>query len=147
VFRAWTDPEVLRRWWCPPGWAPVEIEVDLRVGGAYRIGMCKAPSDRAVYVHGHFLEVDCPHRLVYTWRWRNAFEDMRETRVTVLFTEAPGGGTDLVLVHENLPEVPVCLRHWNGWKAAFPRIDAALVALPAIAPHEATTKGHDRRAQ
>jgi glutathione S-transferase len=144
VFRAWTDPEVLRRWWCPPGWAPAEIEVDLRVGGTYRIGMRQLRSDRPVYVRGAFLEVDCPQRLVYTWHWQNAFEGMSETRVTVLFTDTPTDGTDVVLTHENLPEVPLCLRHCNGWKAAWPRIDAALVAVPAVALGAATTKGGNR---
>ena len=81
----------------------------------------------AVYVHGRFLEVSCPERLVYTWRWQNAFENMPETQVTVLFTAAASGGTEVMLKHENLPAIPVCLRHWNGWRAALPRIEAALV--------------------
>ena len=126
VFRAWTDPQVLKRWWCPPGWAPGEMAIDLRVGGAYRIGMRRLRSHSAVYVQGRFVEVDCPKRLVYTWRWQNAFEHMPETQVTVLFTEAASGGTEVVLKHENLPAIPVCLRHWNGWKAAWPRMEAAL---------------------
>ena len=41
VFKAWTDPDVLKRWWCPDGWKPTEIEVDLRVGGTYRLGMVR----------------------------------------------------------------------------------------------------------
>jgi uncharacterized protein YndB with AHSA1/START domain len=127
VFRAWTDPDVLRRWWCPPGWAPAEIEVDLRVGGEYRIGMRGPQSGPPVYVHGRFLEVECPGRLVYTWRWQNAFAGMPVTRVTVLFTDAAGGGTEVVLTHEDLPGAPVCLRHWNGWRAAWPRLDASVL--------------------
>ena len=147
VFQAWTDPRLLRRWWCPPGWVADEIEVDLRVGGEFRFGMRKQPSDLPVSVRGHYIEVDCPQRLVYTWRWQNAFEGMPETRVTVLFTEAPGGATDVVLVHENLPGVPLCLRHWNGWKAAWPRIDAVLIGLPATAREPAGPEGGNRWAQ
>ncbi len=41
VFRAWTQPVALREWWCPPGWMAGEIEVDLRVGGIYRIAMTR----------------------------------------------------------------------------------------------------------
>ena len=133
VFRAWTDPEILGRWWCPPGWSPAEIEVDLRTGGEYRIGMSNPSDSPPVYVHGQFLEVACPERLVYTWRWKNAFEDMPETQVTVLFMDAPGGGTDLHLAHVNLPGIPICLRHWNGWKEAWPRIDAVLAGVPDMA--------------
>jgi uncharacterized protein YndB with AHSA1/START domain len=132
VFRAWTDPQVLKRWWCPPGWAPAEMEIDLRVGGAYRIGMRRLRSDAAVYVRGRFLEVNCPERLVYTWRWQNAFENMPETQVTVMFTHAAAGGTEVVLKHENLPAIPVCLRHWNGWRAVWSRIEAALRDTSAI---------------
>jgi hypothetical protein len=52
---------------------------------------------------------------------------MPETQVTVMFTDAASGGTEVVLKHENLPAIPVCLRHWNGWRAAWPRIEAALL--------------------
>jgi uncharacterized protein YndB with AHSA1/START domain len=127
VFRAWTDPAVLNRWWCPPGWSPAEIEVDLRVGGAYRIGMRKGESDPPVYVYGSFLEVQIPQRLVYTWHWENAFEQMPQTRVTVEFVES-SGTTEVVLIHENLPEIGVCLHHRTGWTAAWERIDRSLTS-------------------
>jgi len=132
VFRAWTDPEVLKRWWCPDGWAPAEIEVDLRVGGAYRIGMRRIGMRRGeggppVYVYGSFLEVQTPEKLVYTWHWENAFEHMPKTRVTVEFVES-GGATEVVLIHEHLPEIGVCLRHRSGWMAAWERLERSLTA-------------------
>jgi uncharacterized protein YndB with AHSA1/START domain len=127
VFRAWTDPQVLKRWWCPPGWAPAEIEVDLRVGGAYRIGMRRVENGPPIYVYGSFLEVQIPERLMYTWRWENAFEQMPQTRVTVQFLES-GGITEVVLIHEDLPEINVCLRHRAGWMEAWERIDRSLTS-------------------
>ena len=125
VFRAWTDAEVLKRWWCPQGWAPAEIAIDVRDGGAYRIGMRRPELGPAIYVHGHFLEVRPPERLVYTWEWENAFEQMPQTRVTVQFIES-GATTEIVLMHENLPEIPVCLQHRAGWIAAWERIERRL---------------------
>ena len=127
VFRAWTDAEVLKRWWCPQGWEPAGIEVDLRVGGAYRMGMCRFENGPPVYVYGSFLEVHRPERLVYTWNWQNAFEKMPETRVTVEFIES-GGTTEVVLTHEDLQEIPVCLRHHAGWISALQRIERSLFA-------------------
>jgi hypothetical protein len=44
VFRAWTDPEVLMRWWWKA--VPAGMEMDLRVGGAYRIGMRRRSGGR-----------------------------------------------------------------------------------------------------
>jgi hypothetical protein len=57
----------------------------------------------AVYVYGRFLDVCVPQKLIYTWEWENAFEQMPETQVTVSFIES-GGGTEMELVHEPLPE-------------------------------------------
>jgi uncharacterized protein YndB with AHSA1/START domain len=125
VFQAWTDPEVLKRWWCPDGWVPAEMQIDLRAGGAYRIGMQRLAGGAAVYVDGVFLDVRVPERLVYTWRWKNAFKGMPETCVTVEFLER-GGQTEVHLAHANLPEIPICLSHRQGWIAAFGRIHTAI---------------------
>jgi len=104
------------------GWALVEIEVDLRVAGMYRIAMRNRESGLPVSVCGRFLEIHTPERLVYTWQWENAFLDMPETRVTVQFVES-GTGTEVVLIHENFPEVGVCLQHRAGWIAAWSRME------------------------
>ena len=94
----------------------------MRAGGAYRIGMCRRSGGAVVYVSGSFLEIRRPERLVYSWKWENAFEQMPETRVTVEFAPA-GVGTILVLSHEYLPEIPVCLQHRSGWLAALDRLN------------------------
>ena len=69
VFDAWTNPEVLRRWWAvhPEGTTPI-AEVDLREGGRYRLSM-EGPDGERHTVQGEYSEVDRPHRLVYSWRW------------------------------------------------------------------------------
>ena len=110
VFDAWTTAEALKRWWCPPGWEPERIAVDLRVGGAYYLGMRQLDGDSVVSIQGRFLEVHRPERLVYTWRWHGAFEGMPETGVTVEFRSVEGG-TDVVVVHENFPDVRLWQRH------------------------------------
>ena len=127
VFQAWTVAETLKQWWCPDGWVPAEVEFDLRAGGAYRIGMHRADGGPPVYVHGHFLEVSSPEKLVYTWNWVNAFEQMPATRVTVQFVES-NGATEVVLMHEDLPDIAVCLRHRNGWIAAWGRIEKSVLS-------------------
>ena len=126
VFNAWTNPEILRQWWCPEGWEMMEIKVDLRVDGSFRIGMSRLAGGVPVYVRGIFQEVRRPERLVYTWQWENAFDHMPETRVIVEFREL-GPATELLLTHENLPEIPICLQHRSGWLAALDRIERIFV--------------------
>lgn len=125
VFDAWTTAEALKRWWCPPGWEPERIEVDLKAGGTYHLGMRQIDDGAVVSIHGRFLEVHRPERLVYTWCWRNAFEGMPETCVTVEFLSV-GGGTEVVVVHENFPDVRLWHRHRSGWIAACDRMERIL---------------------
>ena len=129
VFHAWTTPEALRQWWCPAGWELGETELKLEALLPYRIAMRNTRSGSTVAVCGRFLEVRVPERLVYTWRWENAFPGMPETRVTVEFIER-GAGTEVLLIHEKLPEVGTCVRHLTGWKAAWDRLEAAMFWTP-----------------
>jgi uncharacterized protein YndB with AHSA1/START domain len=100
----------------------MEIKMDLRVNGSFRIGMSRLTGGSPVYVHGIFQEVRPPERLVYTWRWESAFEQMPETQVIVEFRQL-GPATELLLTHQNLPEIPICLQHRSGWAAALDRIE------------------------
>ena len=53
VFSAFTDPEAIKKWWGPSeGFEIPSAEIDLRVGGAYRIGM-KNPSGKIFYLFGN----------------------------------------------------------------------------------------------
>ncbi len=127
VFRAWTAAEELRRW-SDPDPRDAEAEVDLRVGGRYRIAMARA--DGTVHrVTGVYREIDPPRRLVYTWRWES-MPGSPETVVTVDFRARPDGGTDLVLVHEGLPSDDARARHAHGWGASIDKL-AAVVGEPA----------------
>ena len=128
VFAAWTRPEALKLWWCPDGWLPDEIAVDLRVGGSYRIVMRRESGDRqdAVGVYGRFLEIVAGARLVYTWRWDGAFPDMPETRITVEF-RAVDGATEIALVQDELP-LSLCTRQLGGWLEAVGRMEQMLLS-------------------
>ncbi len=132
VFAAWTRPDALRLWWCPAGWYPAQIEVDLRLGGRYRLSMNRESGAPSVTVHGRFLEIVPARKLVYTWLWDGAFPEMPETRVTVEF-HAVAGGTELSLRQEALA-MPFCVQHLSGWTAALDRI-ARIVDEPISTAH------------
>src|SRR5947209_2161229 len=66
VFAAWTQPARLQEWWGPEPITCPEAEVDLRVGGHYRIANRYADGT-IVWISGEFERIEAPHTLVYTW--------------------------------------------------------------------------------
>jgi uncharacterized protein YndB with AHSA1/START domain len=132
IFHAWTQPTALREWWCPEGWTAGEIEIDLRVGGTYRIAMTRSGTGGAgIAVSGRFVEVRSPDRLVYTWQWEGAFPDMPETLVT-LELHGSSDETLLTLRHDGFSESGVRQQHRSGWMSACDRLDRE-VTPPALA--------------
>jgi uncharacterized protein YndB with AHSA1/START domain len=129
VFRAWTDPEELKKWWGPPGYATPSAEVDLRAGGKYRLGMRKLPDGPVFYLAGTYQEVRAPERLVYTWRWE-AEPEYGETLVTVEFHDR-GGTTELILSHELFPNEKMRDEHGRGWGGCFGKL-ASVLANPIV---------------
>ena len=53
MFAAWTTPELLRQWWGPTGVRCIAAEIDLRVGGTYRIGN-EIPDGSVIWISGEF---------------------------------------------------------------------------------------------
>lgn len=98
VFRAWTRPELIERWWAGRRGRVTSTTVDLRVGGRWRYVM-ETHSGFEVAFHGEYLEVAEGVRLVYT----EVYEGRRDAPAvtTVTFEEADGRTTVTVLVqHE-----------------------------------------------
>ena len=122
VFRAWTEAEQLRRWFCPQDHWGVEAEVDARAGGAYRIAMHDTDSGRDHVVRGTFREVRAHERLVFTWQWEEGFP---QTLVTVEFRDL-GGKTEVTLTHEALPTAEQRQKHEHGWNACLDRLGKVL---------------------
>lgn len=110
LFEMWTAPDHVERWWGPKGVRCVGVEIDLRVGGTYRIGN-EMPDGSIMWIRGEFERIDPPSELVYTWR---IDESRRDERVTVRF-EASGDATDVVVVHERIVDEAARDQHELGW--------------------------------
>jgi uncharacterized protein YndB with AHSA1/START domain len=65
VFKAWTTPELVRRWWGHESSPLVVCDIDLRPGGGWRY-VTREPDGTSLAWHGTYLEVDAPERLVST---------------------------------------------------------------------------------
>jgi uncharacterized protein YndB with AHSA1/START domain len=126
AFDAWTDPGQLRQWFAvAEGFTTPIAEVDLRVGGRYRLGM-KAPGDNPLLiVGGVYQEILPPERLVFTWQWESADPIEPQTLVTVEFYEG-GDVTEIVLKHELFTDVPQRDRHGEGWAGCLDHLQRLL---------------------
>jgi uncharacterized protein YndB with AHSA1/START domain len=122
VFRAWTEPTLMALWFGPSEGVPTEAEVDLRVGGGYRITMGSRT------VRGHYLHVEPPGRLAFTWVWDDDDPPV-ETQVEVTL-EPEDGGTRLVLVHRRLPLEVDCMGFETGWRRTLARLGTHLTPSP-----------------
>lgn len=110
VFAAWTDPASVQQWLCPEAAAVARVELDVRIGGAFRIEM-QVQDDYVIHT-GSYREIQTPERLVFTWV--SKYTQHRETLVTVeLF--ARGDQTELVLTQVQLPDEEARQRHALGW--------------------------------
>lgn len=112
LFTVWTQPEHLRQWWGPPSVTCVDAEVDLRAGGRYRIAN-RFPDGKVVWIAGEFQTIEPPHKLVYTWSIEPATQSAE--LVTVLFEPRSEGVTEVVVIHERIPDKAARDTHEQGW--------------------------------
>jgi uncharacterized protein YndB with AHSA1/START domain len=110
VFAAWTRPELLRQWWGPTGVRCIAAEIDLRVGGVYRIGN-EMPDGSVVWISGEFELVDAPTQLVYSW----TIGDEPSSRVSVRFTALDERSTEVVVDHDRVHSRDARDGHERGW--------------------------------
>jgi uncharacterized protein YndB with AHSA1/START domain len=66
VFKAWTEPDRLARWWGPKGFTMLSCTLDLRTGGVFHYGM-RSPDGRDMWGKWVFREVVAPERLVFVF--------------------------------------------------------------------------------
>jgi uncharacterized protein YndB with AHSA1/START domain len=130
VFKAWTTPELLKRWWAPKssGMSLLSCEADVRVGGTYRFEFGRAGAKPMMAFFGKYLEVVPNARLV----WTN--EESDDGAVSTLTFEEKGGQTVLVL-HETYPSKEALDASMEGMEDGMPetfaQLDELLVTLGA----------------
>jgi uncharacterized protein YndB with AHSA1/START domain len=129
VFKAWTTPELLKRWWAPKsvGVSLLSCEADVRTGGKYSFEIGRTSSKPMVFF-GKYIEVIPNSRLV----WTN--EESDNGAVTTVTFEEQGGKT-LLVMHELYPSKEALDEAMAGMEGGMPetfaQLDELLVALGA----------------
>jgi uncharacterized protein YndB with AHSA1/START domain len=91
LFRAWTEPELMKQWFTPRPWTTPVIEVDLRPGGSNLIVM-RGPDGTEFPNRGVYLEIVKNERLVFTDAYTKAWEPSEKPFFTGIITFADEGG-------------------------------------------------------
>ena len=118
VWELLVDPDQAIRW------MGQKATFDLRPGGEYRVEVI--PGNVA---SGEFVEIDPPHRLVYTWGWEaGSGSTVAPGSTTIEFELTPDGdGTLLRFSHRNLPSAEAAESHGHGWDHYLERLAAVAV--------------------
>jgi uncharacterized protein YndB with AHSA1/START domain len=105
VFRAWTDPKMMAKWWAPKHFTNPVCEVDMRIGGALRIVM-RGPDGSEHPMKGVFTEVVKNERIVFTNIAVDAAGNHLLEGKTVVTFEDIGGKTKMTLHTRAAGKVP-----------------------------------------
>lgn len=134
VWRAWTEPELLKKWFTPAPWKTTDCEMELRPGGIFRTVM-QGPEGQRVEGAGCFLEVVPDQRLVWTSALGPGFRpnagDPSGISFTAIIALAPEGGGTRYTATALHPTAASCKAHADmgfeqGWGAALEQLVALM---------------------
>jgi len=114
AWEFFVDPEKLTRW------KGMKVDLDPTAGGIYRCEVIPGHTAR-----GEFVELDPPHRLVFTWGWENESAVPPGTSTIEVELTPEGDGTRLHFVHRDLPGAESVESHAHGWDHYLPRLEIA----------------------
>ena len=104
VWRCWSEPDLLKRWFAPRPWTVAHADIDLRPGGASVVTM-RGPEGQEIPCPGVYLEVIENERLVFTDAYTRAWQPSAHPFMTAIVTfEDAGGGKTLYTARA---------RHWT----------------------------------
>ncbi len=147
VWQAWTEPELIKKWWGPEGFSAPNIKVDLRVGGMY-IYCMRGPAgsqfDQEMYSAGVYKEIIPQEKLVTTDYFSDAQGNMvdpttmgmgadvpAEMTIIVTFEDVDGGKTKLTIEYPK-PQSEAAFEAMKnsgmaeGWNSSINKLEAAL---------------------
>ncbi len=118
VWRAWTDPEALKRWFGPDAGAVSLAQTDVRVGGRFHVVFNTLDGEKHD-VSGMYRDVVTYRKLVFTWSWISTPERISQVMLTFKPT---GKGTELTLLHEHFFDMAARDGHEKGWSGSMEKL-------------------------
>lgn len=112
VFDEWLDPASLREWMCPRPVRCVTVDVEAKVGGAFRFDV--DDEGASVLITGRFVTIDRPRRLEFTWANSDWADPTTASVVAVTFEPLQDDQTLMSIEHTMLPPEEYDSFH-TGW--------------------------------
>jgi uncharacterized protein YndB with AHSA1/START domain len=125
VYAAWTDPAQLKQWFGPEKVQTRELIADARVGGKFRWDLTTSEGEKMTCC-GEYRELQPDKKIVFTWQWED--DETWENYISVVTIELADadGGTELRLMHEQLPSEQSRDGHMGGWNSALDKLEKFL---------------------
>lgn len=125
VFKVWTDPKHVARWWGPRDYPAKSVQMDVRPGGMWRHCLQSTDGGTDLWLGGVFREIVAPERLVFTFAWEEEGERGLETVVTVTFADQ-NGKTLMTFRQAPFQSDNEHDGHRYGWGSSFDRLGEQL---------------------
>jgi len=122
VYAAWTDPAQLKQWFGPEGVQTHVLIAESRVGGKFRWDLSNSEGEKMT-VSGEYRELQPGKKIVFTWQWQDDETWENHSSVVTVELEEAGGGTELRLRHEQLPNEESRDGHNRGWNSALDKLE------------------------
>ena len=134
LWRAWSDPALLKEWWCPKPWTTEVLAFDLQPGGAFHTVM-RGPDGGVSDNPGSFLEVVPQARLVMTSMltggWRPAKPWLGFTAIITMADEGTGSRYTATVMHPDdaTRDQHEKLGFFDGWNTCITQLDDFALTL------------------
>lgn len=120
VYRAFTEPARMMKWFGPHGFEATHVTLELRVDGAWRGGM-RGPDGVELIASGVYREIVENERLVFTYAWEEGGGRGHETECRLELSDA-GEHTRLIFTQGPFPTRQSADGHEGGWGEAFEKL-------------------------
>ncbi len=141
VWKAWTDPQYVMKWWGPKGFTVPFCKIDFRVGGKFLCCM-KSPDGQEGWNGGEYYEIVPQEKIVYSLYFadskgnkvdpaeygteHNAIDDARDV---VTFEDYGNGQTKLTMIGNETMEEATKSGQLEGWNEIFDKVAAVIAGL------------------
>jgi uncharacterized protein YndB with AHSA1/START domain len=122
VYAAWTDPAQLRQWFGPEKVQTRNLIADARVGGKFRWDLTNSEGEKMTCL-GEYRELQPGKKIVFTWQWDDDEDWANHTSVVTVELSDRDSGTELRLIHEQLPNEQSRDGHTGGWNSALDKLE------------------------